>query len=153
MDKDKKLHMGYCLRREDDVFYGASLRPYMYLREGSRMNQIDVMKQALALLEALSIDDNFNEEGWFKHWGDYPDGLYVPALRQAIEQAEFDAQSELDDQNRTPPTAPAQPLTDEQIADAYFGGTGQHLRPQDNALARQFARAIEIAHGIKGASL
>ena len=41
------------------------------------------MKDALAMLEA---DDN---------------------LRQAIKQTEFDAQSELDDQNRTPPTAPA----------------------------------------------
>jgi len=41
------------------------------------------------------------------------------------------------------------PLTHEAIATVYWGATGQSLRPQDNALAHNFARAIEAAHGIK----
>lgn len=45
-----------------------------------------------------------------------------------------------------------QPLTDEAIATVYWGVTGQSLRPQDNVLAHNFARAIEAAHGIKGES-
>jgi len=41
------------------------------------------------------------------------------------------------------------PLTDEAIATVYWGATGQSLRPQDNVLAHNFARAIEATHGIK----
>lgn len=48
----------------------------------------------------------------------------------------------------TPPQR--KPLTDEAIATVYWGATGQSLRPQDNVLAHNFARAIEAAHGIKG---
>ena len=48
----------------------------------------------------------------------------------------------------TPPQR--KPLTDEAIATVYWGATGQSLRPQDNVLAHNFARAIEAAHGIAG---
>jgi hypothetical protein len=47
------------------------------------------------------------------------------------------------------PPPQRKPLTDEAIATVYWGATGQSLRPQDNALAHNFARAIEAAHGIK----
>lgn len=46
-------------------------------------------------------------------------------------------------------TPKREPLTDVQIATLYWGTTGQSLRPQDNALAHKFARAIEAVHGIK----
>ena len=45
-----------------------------------------------------------------------------------------------------------EPLSEVQIATVYWGATGQSLRPQDNALAHKFARAIEAAHGITGDS-
>lgn len=44
------------------------------------------------------------------------------------------------------------PLTDRQIADAYFEALGsQHLREQDRKMVTRFARAIEVAHGIQPA--
>jgi hypothetical protein len=49
----------------------------------------------------------------------------------------------------TTPQPAQKPLTDEAIATVYWGATGQSLRPQDNVLAHNFARAIEAAHGIK----
>lgn len=42
-----------------------------------------------------------------------------------------------------------QPLTDQLINEIYQEATCQSLRPQDYKLAREFARAIEAAHGIK----
>jgi len=47
----------------------------------------------------------------------------------------------------TPPKR--QPLTDQRINEIYQEATCQSLRPQDYKLARQFARSIEAAHGIK----
>jgi len=187
MDKDQPVHMGYSLRWEDDVLLGPALRSCLYLREASRMS-ITAMKQALEALEN-SVDLVQNEYAVaVELYGKYPtraakiDGLLalqkahedsITALRQAIEQAEFDAQSELDDQNRTPPTAPAQglftgmiakheglaeelaapaqPLTDEQIDAIHLRVSEAYDRTCEGYESHNFARAIE-AH-IKGASL
>jgi hypothetical protein len=73
------------------------------------------MRQAL---EALDWCDNALMEGTAIQLANRS---AAAALRQAIEQAEFDAQSELDDQNRTPPTAPAQPNHDH-LAESYQQG-------------------------------
>ena len=47
----------------------------------------------------------------------------------------------------TPPKR--KPLTDQRINEVYQEATCQSLRPQDYKLVREFARAIEAAHGIK----
>lgn len=49
---------------------------------------------------------------------------------------------------------PAQrkPLSNGEIYTAYITATNQTLRPQDERLAFAFARAIEAAHGITGAT-
>lgn len=120
---------------------------------------IEVMKQALEALEKL----------WLL--GDYAGAIAAPpiqALRiaiaahgsQAIEQAGKEEPCEYCKRglktmclcHLKPPTAPAQqPLEKREIMNALMS-----VDPETKRLApgfEQFARAIEAAHGIKGASL
>ena len=67
-------------------------------------------------------------------------------LRNNLNDDDYAEYSAALDELCTPP-AQRKPLTDEAIATVYWGATGQSLRPQDNVLAHNFARAIEAAHG------
>jgi len=193
VDKDQQAHMGYCLRREDDVLYGASLRPHLHLRKAGSMS-ITAMKQALDALESSRIFVTTREKTKHPEGTEWYDDA-ITALRQAIEQAEshepigsvtsspwrglenIEWQQQRDIPEGThmlylhPPTAPAQGLFTDMIqqheglaeelaapaqplTEQVIRAIAQDVKSKQPAYYDQaFARAIEAAHGIKGASL
>ena len=73
------------------------------------------------------------------------------AAQQALEHGSFPQGSGILHDLRVALAQPEQePLSDGEIYTAYITATNQTLRPQDERLAFEFARAIEKAHGIGG---
>ena len=114
------------------------------------MNHIDVMKQALEALDCIYSPLHVREIEKV--------GKAMSTLRTAIEQAEKSNIKQVIHLYDKPPAAqpapvqPAVPLTDEQMREALRTcphDTVENLRVRW-LYAKDFARAIEAAHGITG---
>ena len=103
---------------------------------------------AADMLEALAQP----EQEPLEYWNAVEGWVKIDEVRQHFETVNCGTIYKTAGEGRVPlyTTPPKRkPLTDQRINEVYQEATCQSLRPQDYKLVREFARAIEAAHGIK----